>query len=228
MAESLLTTPMTYEKRGRIWGGTPVTETLLQEMDLPNVDRGVRELGNCFNAQRDLRTGLLTVSMESRHPQLAQQVVRLAVERLEEFTKHRAQSRGGAKAQFTRSRLRDAEQAYDEAATAFGIFLEKNRGFQTSADPSVRLQGMKLEGQLMLRKQLVMTAALSLEQALVEEKDDTPILNVLDPGHLPIDKNGPHRGSASIIAFFVAGLGFLGYRRRAWLQRQLDPQNRGN
>ena len=100
-------------------------------------------------------------------------------------------------------------------------FLEVNRNYQTSSDPSVRLQGIRLETELRLRQQLITTLAMNREQALLEEKNDIPILNILDPGNLPIHKSRPSRGSTVMSAFLAAFFLVLAWQHRAWIKANL-------
>ena len=55
-----------------------------------------------------------------------------------------------------------------------------------------------------LRQQLVTTLALGYEQALLEEKNDMPILNVLDEADVPFEKSGPSRTLNVLIAILAA------------------------
>ena len=50
------------------------------------------------------------------------------------------------------------------------------------------------------------TLTLNYEQALLEEKNDMPILNTLDAGDLPTEKSGPSRSLLMVSALIVAGL----------------------
>lgn len=73
---------------------------------------------------------------------------------------------------------------------------------------------------------LVATLALSFEQALMEEKNDVPILNVLDGGNLPLEKSRPKRSVFVALAFLLASAGVWAYGNRAWIRsRLLDPED---
>jgi uncharacterized protein involved in exopolysaccharide biosynthesis len=71
----------------------------------------------------------------------------------------------------------------------------------------VRLKGTRLEAELRLRTQVVTTLAIAREQALMEEKNDMPILNVLDVGNLPLEKSGPARSQTVVFVAIVISLG---------------------
>jgi uncharacterized protein involved in exopolysaccharide biosynthesis len=108
-----------------------------------------------------------------------------------------------------------------EAEGAWRKFLEVNRNYQSISDPATRLNGARLENELRLRQQLVTTLALNREQALLEEKNDIPILNVMDPADLPTEKSGPARSLIILgVAALVAGACWTVFNW-AWVQARL-------
>ena len=76
-------------------------------------------------------------------------------------------------------------------------------------------------GELRLRQQLVSAIAMNREQALLEEKNDIPILNMLDPGNLPIEKSGPVRSKIVMALFLLSGLAAWGIENREWIKKRL-------
>jgi uncharacterized protein involved in exopolysaccharide biosynthesis len=182
------------------------------------MDRAVKELGTVLSASRDLKSQVISISAETRSPELSQLIVRRAGKLLEVFLQEKGRTRGGAKAAFAEARLAEARREMDEAEDALRRFLEGNRNFQTSGDPAVRLKGTRLETELRLRQQLVTSIAMNREQALLEEKNDIPILNVLDAGNLPIDKSRPARSSFVLGVMVLVASGFFAWDHRERLK----------
>jgi uncharacterized protein involved in exopolysaccharide biosynthesis len=158
-----------------------------------NRDRDFEELTALFTCRRDIKTGVLTLSAETRSPELSQLVVKRATVLLGEFVRQRTQTRGGHKAAFAEARLQEANTEYAKAEQRLEAFLNVNRNYQQNADPAIHLRGDRLSAEVMLRRQVVSALTLSREQALMDEKDDIPILNVLDEANLPVQKSGPSR-----------------------------------
>jgi uncharacterized protein involved in exopolysaccharide biosynthesis len=75
-----------------------------------------------------------------------------------------------------------------------------------------------LENELRLRQQLVTTLALNREQALLEEKNDIPVLSLLDPADYPSDKSRPPRSLFVVAAALMAGTGAWIYLHRTWIK----------
>jgi uncharacterized protein involved in exopolysaccharide biosynthesis len=223
LRESLLASSFKYKARSRFYfgGAEDREETLLQVLGAKNLDRGLKALKDHITITRDLKTKLLTIQVETTSPELSQQVVRKAVKLLEEFVVERSQSKGGSKARFAEQRLKEARESMTVAEGEFRDFLNVNRNYQQSTDPGVRLKGGRLEAELRLRQQLVATLTLSREQALMEEKNDMPILNVLDEGNLPLDKSGPSRSGAVLGFFLLGSLAEVAWVRRKTIRARL-------
>ena len=109
----------------------------------------------------------------------------------------------------------------DQAEHELVQYAINNRNYQTSVDPVVRLKGMRLEAEFKLRQQLVLTLAMSREQSLLDEKNDIPILNILDPASLPLEKSRPSRATLAILAFFLFSAGSFGLENLPWIRRVL-------
>lgn len=219
LKEELLQTEFHYHAHSWRFGPEKlVSGTLYHYLKAKNMDRGVGELGAVLSSSRDLKSKVIVISAETMSPDLSQQIVQRARILLEVFLQEKGRTRGGAKAEFAKARLGDARGEMDEAEDLLRRFLEGNRNYQTSADPSVRLKGSRLETELRLRQQLVTTLAMNREQAMLEEKNDIPILNVLDPGNLPIDKSKPSRSWIVILAMVMVGGGSWIFQNRDWMR----------
>jgi len=222
LREQLIRTEFQYHLRSWRFGSDRLRRnTLYDYLDEKNMDRAMKELGKVLSASRDLKSKIITISAETKSPELSQQIVQRAQQLLDDFNLQKTHTRGGEKAAFAEARLQEARHRQDEAETVLRRFLEANRNYQTSADPGVRLEGNRLENEFRLRQQLVTTLAMNREQALLEEKNDIPILNVLDPGNLPIDKSKPARSVIVVLAALLAGMGLWGWENRNWIRERL-------
>ena len=110
----------------------------------------------------------------------------------------------------------------NEAEDVWRRFLEINRNYQSISDPAVRLKGARLESELRLRQQLVSTLALNREQALLEEKNDIPILSIMDAADLPSEKSRPTRSSIVIMIMILVGIGTWLWDNRVWVIEKLS------
>jgi len=218
LREALLKTRFEFKTRRWYFGAeVPRNETLFEYLNEKNMDRAFFSLKKYISVSRDMKTKLLTISAETSSPELSQQITRRVLELLDEFVVTKSRTRGGAKAEFAERRLKDARQEMIQAQGEFQSFVDKNRNYLYSSEPGVHQKGLLLEGEFKLRVQIVTTLSIALEQALLEEKNDIPILNVLDPGNLPIEKSGPFRSLFVIFGFLLGCGGSWAFRNRVWL-----------
>ena len=222
LREALLQTRFRFKVRTWLLGREQVREqTLYEYLKKKNLDRAVQALRDRITITRDFKSKLLTLVADTESPELSQQVVQQLVRLLDEFVVTKSRTRGGAKAAFAEKRLHEARQEMAQAEEALRAFLDGNRNYLLSPDPAVRLKGQRLDNELKLRTQLLATLAIAREQALLEEKNDMPILSVLDPGNLPIEKSGPARTIIVILASLLAGLGTVTWLNREWIRAWL-------
>jgi len=226
MKEKLLNTSFTYKvKPWRFSNEQTVTESLYAYFSEKNMDLAIKELDQAMFATRDLKSKVLTFSVETRSADLSQQVVQRMAYYLEDFVREKGRTRGGVKATFMEARLRECRQEMAIAQLAFQNFLERNRNYQLSGDPAVRLEGVRLENEYKLRQQLMISLAMSYEQTLLEEKNDMPVLNVLDPPNLPLDKCRPSRSSYILLLFLMAFATVLGWQNRKAIRARLTSSD---
>lgn len=220
--EAVLNTRFQFHQRTWRFGSEAAhDETLFQYLDKANMDKAILALQDHISVIRDFKTKLLTISVETKSPELSQAVTHRLVQLLDEFAVEKARTRGSEKAAFTAERLKEARQTLDAAQDAFQRFLESNRNYESSSDPAIRLRGVRLEMEYRLQQQLVTTLAMNQEQALLEAKNDVPILNVLDAGNLPIEKSGPIRSIIVFLVFACITAGLLIYGNRQWVMNRL-------
>lgn len=228
LREQLLKSEFQYPVRTWRFGQERLQKsTLYAYLDARNMDRAVGELGNILSVSKDLKSKLITFTAETKSPELSMQIVQRTIKLLEAFLQEQGRTRGSAKAAFAEARLADARRNMASAEEDLRRFIESNRNYQTSSEPSVRLKGAGLEAELRLRQQLVLTLALSREQALMEEKDDIPILNVLDPGNLPIDKSSPSRSVLVLFTMALVATGLWTYNQWPWVKANLLDGSKG-
>lgn len=221
--EEVLKTTYTFNLRSWRFGAQePQKRTLFEQLKVKNMDRAVMKMDGLMKPVRDPRTKRVTLTVETSSPDLSRAVALRATELLQEFLRERTQSTGRLKARFTAGRLKEAEGNYLEAESRLRTFARTNHGYAQSSDPGIRLEGLRLEQDLQLRRQLVTTLAISQEQALLDEKNDTPQVTVIDAANLPEEKSRPRRSVIVILIFMLAVAGSFSWENRdALLERAL-------
>ena len=206
-----------YEYVARRWRfGRPrrVRGTLLDYLEVGSLDRGMGALAGMMAVQRDLKSGQLTLRVESRAPELSMQVVNRATAALGAIVVELSQAAAVNKARFTLARLEEVKGRYADLGRAFQRFQDANRTWEKSPAPNLRFQGSQMREDLALWQQVVMNLTLNHEQALLEAQNDTQTLLLMDPGNLPVDKSKPARSLMVFAAMCVAGVGSWVYHNR--------------
>lgn len=216
--EAALASEYTYHERPWMFGAAKARHTTLQGyLKERTMDRALLALKRCVFISRDPKTRTILLAVETTSPDLSQQVAQRMLALMDEFLVTKSRTRGGLKAAYAERRLAEARMAMDLAEAALRTFSEANRNFLLSPEPAVRMKGIRLENEFKLRTQLVTTLALNQEQALLEEKNDLPVLNILEPGNLPQEKSWPSRGAWTALVFFLGGGLAAAIQSREWL-----------
>lgn len=196
-------------------------QSLYNYLKAKNVDDGIAQLSKIYSVNQNLKTKVIYVSAETNSPILSMQIVDNAVKYLEFFVMTKSRTKSGNKAKFSAARLIDSKQEMKVSEESFRDFLEANRNYQTSGDPVVRLKGARLEADLKMRQQMVLTIAMGHEQAMLDEKNDIPVVNVLDPANTPVQKSWPSRGFMVLLSLLASiGVTWL-FLNREWVIRRL-------
>jgi hypothetical protein len=218
MAERLLRTEYSFHIRTWRFGAwQPQKQTLFEYLNEPDMDRARDALQRIFTAEKLQRSPILVLSIETRSPELSQQIVEESLKLLDLFLDHEVQSKGDIKARFASERVQAAKQDFLSAEQDLKAFANANRNYPVSSDPGVRLGGQRLEGLLKIRGDLLALTMMNHENALMEAADDTATPNVLDHGNLPIRKSRPTRSLLVLMAAFLVGAASLGWAQRAWI-----------
>jgi hypothetical protein len=215
-----------YSYGYRTWRGAGRRSgTLLAYLKAANVDRALGPLRSLLSVRRDPKSGLLTISAETRSPELSLQVVQQAAANLRDFLVEFSQTAGKNKARFTLGRLEEVRAKYAEKGAEFQRFQDTNRNWETSPAPNVRFRGAQLRESLDLWKQVVTNLTLNHEQALLEAQNDTQTLLLMDPGSLPVEKSRPAR--SFIVFTFASAVGVVSWatrNRSALINRMLAKE----
>ena len=216
-----------HQARWRFGGLESRHQRLMDYLGVKSLDQGMRALHRVMGVKRDIKSGVIIVSAQTQSADLSQALVHRSVELLGQFLAEKTQTSGTARAKYSDSRLAEVQDEYGQAESALKEFLLANRNYSVSADPEVRLKGGRLEMNLGIKKQVLTTLALNHEQALLDAKNDIPVLNVLDDANLPQEKASPARSLLALAAFVLVGMATLIRFHWAWIRSRLFPPEGG-
>jgi uncharacterized protein involved in exopolysaccharide biosynthesis len=155
------------------------------------------------NPNVSARTGVITVSVWAKYPELAVEIARNVLDEVNVFNLNNRQQQAGAERAFIEKRLADAQSQLSNAENNLQVFLTENRDFRSS--PTLTLEFDRLNRAVASRQSLYNALATSYEQAKIEEVRDLPVITVLEPPELPIEPD-PRGGKKKTLVGLFGGL----------------------
>jgi uncharacterized protein involved in exopolysaccharide biosynthesis len=188
--------PMTLVDVYEVEGATPALRR----------DAAIDRLEKDLELSPSTRTNVVNVRASASSPELAQQLNRRLLALLGEFNLRRRQSRASEERRFAEERLSSVKAELRVAEDRLQTFLQSNRDYENS--PSLVFSYERLQADVVLLRQVVLTLQQSAEQAKIEEVRDTPTITLVESSSLPVRPDG--RGTIKF-ALIGALLGtFLG------------------
>ena len=167
-----------------------------------SLHNGVKKLSKQVSANVDNQTGIVRLSVDSRHPALAAIVANRIVEYLNEFNTKTRQSQARERRKFVEARITDGDHDLRQAEDDLKRFYEKNRSWQQS--PGLVFEEGRLRRQVELRQEVYLTLRREYETARIEEVNDTPVITVIDVAVPPQEKSKPKRSLLVLLSFLLA------------------------
>ncbi len=144
---------------------------------------------------------VVTVDVSADQPQLAADIGQRLLDAIKLYN---SEVRGGKASQnrtFIDAQLVDSGRTLQIATDAFADFTGRNRKIVT---PDLTAEAQKLERAVRLQEQVVETLMKQLELAKIEEQENQPSIEVIQPPQPPLQRSAPARTR------IVLGGGFLG------------------
>lgn len=180
------------------------------EENLETISSRLRDL---MGVQFESRTGVVTVSLEMRDPQLAADVLNTIIGSLDLFMRRKRATNATEQRKWVEMRLRDIRLELRTAEENLRSFREKNRRMLDS--PLLLLEQERYVREVQMKSAVLIELIKQLELAKIEEIRNIAIVSVLDPARPPVRRERPRRAVNTILAFIgtlLAGAAIVGVR----------------
>lgn len=170
------------------------------DQDLPPARRAeaaVSRLAKAVKTDVDALTGLVTLSVTMPLPELAQQTAARMIESVNDFNNRRMREQAAARRQFTGALVDSAELALRSAENRLESFTQRNRAY--AGNPQLVLERDRLQREVEFRQDLYTSIATSHEQARIEAMRDTPLITMVEPPLVPLQRE-PRRAALQSLA----------------------------
>lgn len=149
------------------------------------------------------KDGYVTLSARFSDPKLAAQVAKRTQEMLQDYiTKYKIEKAADQLA-FVEARYAEKKAEFEEAQHKLAVFRDRNKNVSSAL---ARTEEEQLLSQYNLAYSVYSELAKQVEQAQIQVKEDTPILTVIEPVRIPIEKSKPNRPLILIIWIFLGGI----------------------
>lgn len=171
---------------------------------LPPWRRAVEELREYISTSVDVETGMVKLTVESFHPDLAEQIAERFLELLNEINLDVRQSRGQEEGRFIAGRVAEVHGELLAAEKALEEFLKQNREFRNS--PELLFEHDRLQRQVAMRHEVYTSLLRSQEEARLDAVRDTPVLAVIDHPAGAAEPKGKGTVLRTLLAFMLGGM----------------------
>jgi uncharacterized protein involved in exopolysaccharide biosynthesis len=185
-------------------------ETLGELYDVRERSPLVREeiivalLSSLLSATTDAKTGIVSVSVTTKWPSISLAIAQRLVSRVNDYNLHVRQSQAGEERRFLSERLAVARDTLTVAENRLKYFLQQNRQWTTSAE--LKFEHDRLDRDVVLDQQILMSLSQSYEDAKIREVRDTPVITVVEPARLPFGPKRRRLLSRGILGLLLAAM----------------------
>lgn len=155
-------------------------------------------------------TGIISLQVTMPDPVLAAAVANQSITYLRAFVDGYKTDKERAKVVFLEKQVIASKQKYERAETALSVYRDRNLNPFTN---SAGIEEQRLQGEFVRTQAFYNELARQLEAARLLVREDTPILEILEPPVIPTDTSSPRRlliaAASAILGGFVALLSIL-------------------
>lgn len=156
--------------------------------------------GKFINLSKDRKTGLLTLSTEFGYPELAYQVNKYLLQLIDEYILNSLKGQAKEKRTFIEERITEVSEDLKNSENRLARFKERN--LDTDA-PKVFLEEQRLLRKVTLNQELYIQLKKQYELARIEEKNDQPLIQILQRPEISILHSRPNRKLIVILSTIV-------------------------
>ena len=157
----------------------------------------------------DLKTGVLTMSIETEEPQLSADILNKTICVADNFIRTQRNTNASEQRKWIEARLVEVHVDLSKAEDSLKVFREKNR--IVIGSPQLMLDQERLIRDVQINSTMYVELKRQYELAKIEEIRTTPIINVMDYGRAAAKKEGPKRAIITLISLILAFVGSGSY-----------------
>ncbi len=167
-------------------------------------------LRNGLDVALDLKTAVLTMSIETAEPQLSADILNTTIRAADKFIRTKRNTNASEQRKWIEARLVEVKEDLSKAENALKDFREKNRSI--SGSPQLLLDQERLMREMQINSTMYVELKKQYELVKIEEIRTTPIISVMDYARAAASKERPKRRVIVLVSMMLAFIGSCGYR----------------
>lgn len=186
--------------------GEPMILMLSEYFKTDNSDELHEALDGATAIAKNKKTGVITIGVETKYPELSQAIVTSYLAELEDFNLHKRRSMARENAIYLARQLEQTRNELAAGEDARERFQKANRNWNATSNPTILKTLSSLRRDIELKSLAYLFLGRELEAAKLEAQKDVPIVQILDRPSLPIEKSGPKR---LLMVLFMGAVSFV-------------------
>jgi uncharacterized protein involved in exopolysaccharide biosynthesis len=163
----------------------------------------LRALRDQLDVSLDLKTGVVSLSIETREPQLSADILNNITSELDKFIRTKRTTNASEQRKWIEERLVEVKRDLEQSESILKVFREANRRVIDS--PQLLMEQERLIREVQINSTLYIELKKQYELAKIEEIKNVPIINVMDAARPATRKDRPHR-TIIVLTFFSLSL----------------------
>jgi uncharacterized protein involved in exopolysaccharide biosynthesis len=172
-------------------------------------EAGLKALGSQLDVSSDLKTGVVSLSIETREPELSADILNNITGELDKFIRTKRTTNASEQRKWIEGRLVQVKGDLEKSERILKEFRENNRRVIDS--PQLLMEQDRLIREVQINSTLYIELKKQYELAKIEEIKNIPIINVMDPARPAARKERPKRRVIVLTFFSLSLLGSLLY-----------------
>ncbi|HIE03650.1 MAG TPA: hypothetical protein EYP61_02700 [Candidatus Latescibacteria bacterium] len=201
--------------------GEEVKGTLKEYLRASTVHQGIRALKGISKFSQARKTGIITISVTTRSPDLSAAVANEFVRQLQIYNTQRRRTKAKEQLKFIEKRLEEVKEELAKAERRLADFKRKNRnlialggssgkGSISFSLPDLAMELSRLEREVSLKSELFGTLTKQYELVRIEAKKETPVIDVLNWAEPPDRPTGRGMKFLLLLSFITGGFVSVG------------------
>ncbi|MDR8393500.1 Wzz/FepE/Etk N-terminal domain-containing protein [Aliifodinibius sp. S!AR15-10] len=153
-------------------------------------------------------SGVINLNVEMPDPNAAAQVGKTSIVLLKEYMTNYRTRKAQEDLEHARQQLEEVRQRFEEAQTQLAEFRDSNVNLATA---QAQTREQRLQSEYDIAFNVYNSLAQRVEQAKLKVQEQTPVVSILQPVQVPIEKSSPQRLYLILSLFFIGSITSVTY-----------------